>query len=1319
MAGLKRNVGKFVACALICGLFASFTLPPVFPFAQSSAVKADGQTIADAGYKSENFAYSKYIVGQELAFGADMRAVDNHSNTALGLGARDAGFEQAVTVDMTKVWTKDGNGASEDSIASPGTAQTPTFNKVVFTAKDWNTLALDLVAGSEFAVEPPAPGSKLDGIAEIADETKLASRDIYSVRGEPTSADTEQVFSFDAQTEKLIGFRFHTWLNANPAAPAGSNTAGATLMNETVNAVPNELPIRQNSTNSSYRTATVREFQVYYVTPAAIAEGGPTAFPASAGTKIQLDPRIYDCDGDEILDSNFRKFHIATDDETVEINPLTGEMTVLDDIEGTKTIQVTYGLDAAVGEGIAEAVKKTIPITLYGCSDPQVPVSLEAQPMEDTYQLTVGQSITPPAVTVMNGSHQEISGVPLIWQMKVCYLDTDREMPGALPCSIDASTGTITWGGQGPKQPCTIYLTAKLGGKYGGQTDDMIDFGLSKSWKFQVEPINILKEAAIKSSRSNTGIFSGAGAERLFDGNYATVISDTQNKGANNNHLIAYQIGDANGAAPLPKYNKAVIWYAEYNTNELIIYYGDADATMDTKGNVTNRKEIARKTIRQDYTTPNVSSGKQVFSFDAIEQPYFNIINKSLKATNGKDAWQDRPDKIAEIELYYVEPAKVQLDGIPDVISSKLAQSIVLSPPKILDAEGDEIADASMTGFVWSVAGEQEITDKISFDGNTMNLSAPVSGTVTLRASSTYNPSLYAEQTITFVAKEISALEISGIPETITKPSNALYGKAQYQPSLQIIGPDGEIENAEVVWSLKEAKDGVSIDSKTGLVTVDPMVEDGAFTICCAASGAGEDAKAEYTVTVGAKPTDVLQNSVSWYIAGWPSDEEHLPSDAVDGNSETYYNAGAHNSNNIKLHFDLQAQKPVTHVRFRMSEVDKTHGLRIMGGNELVLQDGTSAAPPQQTNTTYNSSADLPWISPHIKGTEAERFVSGDPDNTLYWGSTPGLEDQVLPAKAPLTAVDNFVTVAGGKHDVRYLGLFHYYKGNAQTWSLYDFEAYGDAPGTAVIQFPTDPIDVENQTVVPLEAWVEGYFGKSADDFPGTSVWSASGAFTINSTTGELGGFSTSGTQTGTITYTYKYDWNGGTVTLEAQIRAKNEDGVLSFSTAASSPDFTVEEPHYIEGEHIYVYEGMTAAEFKRVLTPAPGVELFVCESDGTTAVTDDTILTDSNILRVEADNHTLLSRYRIAYFPIKLTNDGHTYTASVPLNTWAENGTMLIIAEYTPDGSLVSLKMAAKSEPEQSLAAVLENVGEGNVVKAMLFSDWVSLKPLKPAVQS
>ena len=148
MAGLKRNVGKFVACALICGLFASFTLPPVFPFAQSSAVKADGQTIADAGYKSENFAYSKYIVGQELAFGADMRAVDNHSNTALGLGARDAGFEQAVTVDMTKVWTKDGNGASEDSIASPGTAQTPTFNKVVFTAKDWNTLALDLVAGS-------------------------------------------------------------------------------------------------------------------------------------------------------------------------------------------------------------------------------------------------------------------------------------------------------------------------------------------------------------------------------------------------------------------------------------------------------------------------------------------------------------------------------------------------------------------------------------------------------------------------------------------------------------------------------------------------------------------------------------------------------------------------------------------------------------------------------------------------------------------------------------------------------------------------------------------------------------------------------------------------------------------------------------------------------------------------------------------------------------------------------------------------------------------------------------------------------------------
>ncbi|MCK9478521.1 MAG: hypothetical protein M0R40_03340 [Firmicutes bacterium] len=1195
------------------------------------------------GQKSENFNLSTASYARHVTIGNDMRGNDGDIGSSLNHTNRPAGEENTVVFDLKTLWTKSGNGAVKaDGV--PVIAETrdtvPTYNKIVYHVNKWNATDFSLFHSDTADVSSPNQ-PKVENPSAVKTWELNLNRDLMVETGE-NATPTSLVFSFDATNNRYIGSKFLHMLAHNANGSGG------------------------------YYTAYSREYEVFYVTPESLSVVSEqdiyVVAPNDTIADNKVKAKIFDVDGDEILDSNLTGVRYSTNAENATIDPDTGVITIGSGLADTETFTVSAVSTVPGCEGLSGSTE----VTIVNANDPSLPIGVEITTEEKVYDLDANDTFT------VTGGAKNIDGHFITDSEVTDHLKWSIETDSS-QFSIDPDTGIITLDGY-ITDAHSVKIILTLGGGY--------NFSASANLVFK----------SVKKSLNynlNSTAFSPWNVPVMAnDGNYAT----TSNGGNHSAGGWRFGFGLSNWAEPKP-YNKAVVHYTQYNTEYLEFYTGTSQSGTDASGGID---KITIDNINADFETQGMPM-KQIFSFDAVNHPYIVFVNRYLRPTHINDSSQadykyfGKNPTISEVELFHVLPAGVEINA-EDAYTADANDQIELSA-SILDIDGDAILDNSFSGINWTVEG----SDKVSIDSSTgvLTVNESPNGAVTVKAEMTAaGYDYYAEKEILITTSNISSIEISDLPDFIMT-NKEQDSKVTFYPSAVAYGYQGEeLSGQSFVWSLKEQVNGVEvIDASYGAFTVKSNAPEGQFTLVCKPADENESASGEITISLNRK-VDIVQDKIGWVQNGWQVKGGHEVGYAVDGDSDTCWDSGNHSRGASVGLFDIGEIANANYFRLKLGNIDNSTSLRIAGSDELKNNAGETVDAPTKANLEF---ADSPRLVPRDGGAaiQGRTFWSARSESAAIESNYE--QDNII------TSYEIADYFKNGMEEFRYIGVVNYAKDitdNAGRFTVYDFEVYNTAPNYVSIDLP-DEIDITtNAAAVNMKALIHNGVAPEGEAIGGS--WSAVG-FNI-SANGELNVASSSAFVIGTITYSYASD----NLDAETTVYVCNDNGTLKF---ANNPgeflNLKFAEGIRAEGNTLYIPEGMDVAQIVEGITSDKVIidDIFVVE--GGSNIIESGSMLDSYDIWIFYGDITLI--YNVAYgsdTKVSITNEESDYTASIKLREDTENA-VLVFAEY--DGNkIVRLETVKKTQEIEQLSLTFESVASGNTVKAILLKTLEKLQPLR-----
>ena len=759
-----------------------------------------------------------------------------------------------------------------------------------------------------------------------------------------------------------------------------------------------------------------------------------------------------------------------------------------------------------------------------------------------------------------------------------------------------------------------------------------------------------------------------------------------------------------------PVYNKAIINYAIPNVKLAKFIMGDTfegTGHPDRMGNdhSPDNKITEIESVTSAKTFDMNASAREVFSFDKKSYPLVSLYIKTGQSSmNG--TYIGKHITISELELFYVTPDSVTIEAPEFVKLSEVTAGSTITPAgSLVDVDGDPILDSEFAGLTWSVSGSDAVSIDESTGVVTLNSLPAPNSTITVRAAMTKDgyTDKFAETTITFTNKEILSIELGGLPDFImTNPAQT--SESTFTPDATAYGLNGEvIENPKLAWSLKEPVDGIKIDSATGKFTVDNTVTAPEFTLVCKASNQGEDASSELTVKLNEK-VDLVRDKLGWTVSGWQVAKTGVVGNAVDGDSTTQWNSGNHSRGTAMALYDIGRPVKANYFRLNLGNTDNSTSLRIAGSTGLVgHNDSTEFEHPTTPNQAYNtSSAVMPVLSP--------RNGNNTFQGTTYWSarSESAAVESAYEQENVLADADNYCYFRNGTEEFRYIGIINFAKdltANAGVFTVSDFEVYNTAPNYTAIALPENVDISASDAVVKLEATVHN--GVAAENATGTGTWSATG-FNIDAQTGDLHVASTTSFILGTVTYNYSCEG----LASSATIYVCAENGTLKFANDPNTfLDMRFGEGVKAEGSTLYVPADTTAEQLYAGISSGKGnVEVYVVDKEDNDVESGP--VEEGYTVWLNYNGIEVIYQIKFLTVPaVDITKADGVYTASSSLGMDVDEA-VLVIAEYNAD-RLVQAATSVKSKDRELLTAVLNNVSEGNVVKAMLFDSLNGLQPL------
>lgn len=350
----------------------------------------------------------------------------------------------------------------------------------------------------------------------------------------------------------------------------------------------------------------------------------------------------------------------------------------------------------------------------------------------------------------------------------------------------------------------------------------------------------------------------------------------------------------------------------------------------------------------------------------------------------------------------------------------------------------------------------------------------------------------------------IASIEIEHLPDFIMT-NREQTSVSTFYPSAAAYGADGgRLEGQKFIWSLKEPAAGVTLlDTATGAFSIDGRTTAAEFTLVCRAADGG-NASAQVTLPLN-RQVNLVQDKVGWTVQGWGK-----VSGAVDGYHWTRWDSGKHSRGGALAFYDIGKKVKANYFRLKLGNIKNSSSLRIAGSDTLIGTDGSPAAPPEETDTVYNTSASvLPVLSPRGGGNQK--------CGTTYWSarSANAAAEPSLEQEHVLTEKDNYGYF--GEREFQYIGILNYaadITANLGNFTVYDFGVYHTAPNYVHIVLPEA---AEIGAAVKLKA--EVYNGVAVEPESGVGTWSAQG-FDIDARTGV---FTVQAAQrVGAVTYTYE-----------------------------------------------------------------------------------------------------------------------------------------------------------------------------------------------------
>lgn len=588
---MNKRVQSFllIICMLITTGLPAFAADPVTP-----------------GFKSVNFNLNKALATTYINFGSDMRGNDGDQSTGLNHTNRNAGDLITMRFDLATQWVKNSGNGTNDTVGT--TVTVPTYNKVVYNARHWNAGTFTVLHSAEASGTNTAPA--------FVNPSAQITRQINSYRvrtGDPDTpvnenAPLQQAFSFDATDDRYVGCMFSYRISHNANSQAGG-----------------------------YYNAWVNEFEVYYVTPNSVSIRADT-YSVFENDTISLEGKVFDIDGDEILDSNLTGLNWTTDAQYASIEQTTGVLTILSGFSGSETFNVS--------------IESTVP----GC-----------EMLMDTKQITINEADKTEielkeAVANLDFSkisNQRIdfvgSNLSLLYEQNgILQIGSKSYSDMSISWSsnntgVISDTGIVT---RPSGSNVTVRLIATLSKRDGEGTllteEKHFDITVIRTGQ-PIDMVNIMSGGYGWTS-SGWGIASNA-----VDG----LISTRWTLGNHTHTPMTGALKTASGQ--IEKYNKIIIYF--WNTTNMTSYSvtgytfvsGDPGSPASAPfGGGTGAVNIIAYNIANPASIPDVE-GKVVIKLpETLQSRYFGVT-----ILNGTDT-TDNSCGIFEFEAYYATPFDVK-----------------------------------------------------------------------------------------------------------------------------------------------------------------------------------------------------------------------------------------------------------------------------------------------------------------------------------------------------------------------------------------------------------------------------------------------------------------------------------------------------------------------------------------------------------------------------------------------------------------------------------------------------------------------------------
>lgn len=1201
------------------------------------------------GYKSGNYNLLKAMAATYVTFGGDRRGNDGDTSTNFNHTNRNQDDNIYMIFDLKTQWQAATSGNGFLNTTGTELSSVPKYNKLVFTAHYFNAQVLTAMHSSQGMLS----GS---GAPQFINPTIVGTRDIYSHR-DNVNANARQVFSFDSTSDRYVGFHFKYMIGHNA-----------------------------NGKSAGYYTAYTKEVEVYYVTPERMEIDANSVYVVAPGGTFQPKVKFFDKDNDEVLDKELTSVVWSINAENATIDPDTGVVTMGPGFSNMENVTVTA---TSTVPGL-ETLTASATIQVLDATQEGMPVGVKIDPPQSIYKVHTGDTIqlTGHAVDMNNNpvvDEEIISG--LIWSMET----TCPQL------SIDSKTGLITVSG-GITDIYDVKVSLALNGTY--NFVDTVTFKVGSSKK------------SVNYNLGATAVSNWTAPTLTTDGDFGTI-----NHGGNHSAgtwVFAYTLKDWSE----PKlYNKAVVHYTKYNTEYLSFNTGTSISNYVVSGGL----DEIRKDLGYDHKTTNVPM-KQYFSFDAVDHPYISFTNKYLRATNNEDEYKGQNPTISEVQLFYVLPVEIVIKA-NDTYTANVGAQISLDA-EVLDVDGDVILDSNLSGIKWSlVSGGDKVSIVQDTGVITINEKITTDTKIIVRAESTApGQSLAAEKEITLTGSAISYIELVNVPDFImtnteqSSESTITLNAKAYDHS------GNELPLTSFVWSLEKAVEGVSLTSN-GKLTVAGNAPIGEIQIMCKSSDMNETAVVQKSIKINEK-IDLVRNKVGWTINGWQTTDGEV-SKAVDGDASTSWDSGNHSRGSAIVVYNIGEGNLIkaNYFKLRLGNINNSTMLRIAGSDKLVRNGVVDAEPPTKADQTFASS-EFPTLYPWTSNAAFQ-------GTTLWSGRTVGQAETGFDSDHEILSNEVGGYFKGGTQELKYIGIINYAKDITDKlgkFTVSDFEVYNTSLNYVSIELPEDQV-VTSTTTIPLTAVIHNGVDPEYDtdssntekgamlpDIPegATGTWSAVG-FSIDANTGVLTVPDSNDFILGTITYNYNSANFNGKATIYVCNDVVEGQRIIRFSnTPTEFLGLQLEKGLSIEGDTIYVPSTKVVEDLLSGAINSNKVSISVYVVDlrnGLEIIESGEVLEEYKIYVVYEDIQMVYNIQIASDRAISLSKTGQTYTASFTARRDLPNA-VLVIAEYQGT-KLVRVQYVEKVSDVQTLSVSLENVPDGNTVKALLFDSFHSMLPL------